>query len=86
MVEQLRAKGQYVQAATLVCIPLNKTVDGVVDFDTVYLQADYPVLFQIIGTDYNQAGDDDATEMRTPPAPEFTRAFTDAEWVFKMRY
>ena len=86
MAEQPRAKGQFVQPASLVCIPTGKTIDGVLNFDTVYLQADYPTLFQIIGTDYNQPGDNPATEMRTPPAPEFTKAFADSEWEFKVRF
>ena len=65
-----RNKGQFVQAGIPQIVPLIDgsflSVDGMVDMDTVYLQADYPVLFAVLGTVYNDVGDDAGTEFRTP--------------------
>ncbi len=91
MAEQNRAKGQFVQAGSLVIVPVNSpgsgaaiSVDGCVQCDTVYLQSDYPVLFGAIGTEYNDNEKDNvATEFRTPPKPTF---LTDPEWVALIRF
>lgn len=65
-----REKGQFVQVGMPFIVPRIDgsflSVDGFVDFDTVYLQTDYPLLFAVLGTTYNEVGDDDLTEFRTP--------------------
>lgn len=77
MPEQVRNKGQFVQAGTISLYPTISsaviTHDGTLALDTVYQQEDYPFLFQIIGINYNDAGkgDDDATQFRTPPPSDF---------------
>ena len=47
------------------------SVDGMVDFDSVYLQADYPELFAVLGTTYNDVSDDSLTEFRTPKTTDW---------------
>lgn len=73
MAIQERAQGQYVQPGTIVLFPEVSegtiiSVDGYLALDTVYLQADYPVLFSIIGTSFNDPGkgDNPSTQFRTP--------------------
>lgn len=89
MSEQARNKGQFVQAGMLCLFPAPAgsvvSHDGTVELDTVYLQADYPYLFQVIGTQYNDAGkgDDNATQFRTPPADALP-VVTGFEW--RMRF
>jgi len=84
--EQPRAKGQFVQAGMICLYPTNGVSvyshDGTLSLDTVYLQSEYPVLFQVIGTDYNDAskGDDPLTQFRTPPASDFPALPGNAEW------
>lgn len=69
MPEAPRNKGQFWQAAFWTAIPkINGSllsVDGFVDFDTVYEQADYPALFAAIGTNYNTGGES-GSQFRTP--------------------
>ena len=70
---QARVQGQYVQPGTIVLIPEIANgalipIDGFLELDAVYLQADYPVLFGIIGIFFNDPlkGDNPATQFRTP--------------------
>lgn len=87
MPEQPRAKGQFLQAG-MICVfpaPSGSVIshDGTLPLDSVYSQDDYPVLFQVIGTTYNDAGkgDDNATQFRTPPESSLgLAALTDAEY------
>ena len=73
MAEQPRGKGQYVQAGMYCLYPtISSNVvshDGTLALDTVYLQDDYPVLFEVLGTHFNDSskGDNDETQFRTPP-------------------
>lgn len=88
MAEVPRDKGALVQPGSLVFFPVIPggsvvTNDGTLACDVVVLQADYPVLFQIIGTDFNEVGDDDLTEMRTPKAPAWA---TDLGWEARIRF
>lgn len=92
MAEQPRGKGQFVQAFMLCFFPATSagsgsvlTHDGTLECDQVYLQADYPHAFSILGTAYNSAakGDDDLTQFRTPPAPQWS---TDADWIPRIRF
>lgn len=75
-----RNKGQFVQAGTPHIVPKISgsflSTDGMVDFDSVYLQADYPLLFSILGIVYNKPADDDLTEFRTPSLTDW--GLTDA--------
>lgn len=70
MAEQNRAKGQFLQAGMPFIVPKIAgsflSVDGMVDFNSIYLQADYPALFAVLGTAYNKEGDNNATQFRTP--------------------
>lgn len=65
-----RNKGQFAQAGVVYAIPRIDgsflSVDGMLDLDAVYLQADYPLLFANIGIVYNEPGDDDLTQFRLP--------------------
>lgn len=65
-----RNKGQFVQAGMIITMaaPNGNLVnhDGTLALDTVYLQADYPVLFGLLGTHYNDPADNNATQFRTP--------------------
>ena len=65
-----REKGEFVQPGTPQIIPRIAgsflSVDGFVDFDSLLLQEDYPVLFALLGTTYNEPTDNDSTEFRTP--------------------
>lgn len=70
MPEVPRSKGQFLQPGMPFIVPVIDgsflSVDGMLDFDTVYLQEDYPVLFALMGIFYNKPGDNDVTEFRTP--------------------
>ena len=88
MAEVPRAKGEFLQPGQICLYPkIGGSVvshDGTLALDTIYLQADYPILFEIIGTNYNDLvkGDDPLTEFRTPPPADFP-ALPDsnlAEW------
>lgn len=90
MAEQPRDKGALVQPGSLVFFPVIPggsvvTNDGTLACDEQFLQVDYPVLFEIIGTDFNDAGkgDDDLIHMRTPPAPTWAN---DAGWEARVRF
>ena len=92
MAVQPRNKGQFVQSACLCFFPATSpgsgspvTHDGTLDCDTAYLQSDYPFLFQVIGTGYNDPlkGDDPLTQFRTPPAPTWS---TDPDWIPRIRF
>lgn len=65
-----REKGQFVQVGTPHLIPEIDgsflSVDGMVDFDALLLQEDYPELFAVLGLTYNKVGDNNATQFRTP--------------------
>lgn len=84
MAEVPRNKGNFIQPGMI--IPVLKiggfvvSHDGTLALDTVYLQTDYPVLFDLLGTTFNDVGkgDDGATQFRTPPAP--TDPSVDFEW------
>lgn len=84
-----RNKGQFVQAGALCIFPtVGGSVvshDGTLACDEVVLQADYPVLFQVIGTNFNDPGkgDDDLTQMRTPPKPTWAN---DPAWEARIRF
>lgn len=73
MAEVPRNKGDFVQAASIQIYPtIGGSVvshDGTLALDEVYLQADYPVLFETIGTEWVDVGkgDNPATQFRTPP-------------------
>ena len=64
-----RNKGQFMQVGTPHQVPKIDgsflSVDGMVDFDTNYEQADYPVLFAVLGTTYND-GTTGPAQFRTP--------------------
>lgn len=85
MSEVARWKGQYLQAGMVIPVVQvsGSTVshDGTLGLDEVYLQADYPVLFDLIGTTFNDTdkGDDAATQFRTPPGDGLP-ALTGFEW------
>lgn len=70
-----RNKGHFVQAGSIILYPtVSGSVvshDGTLPMDSVHLQTDYPFLFQVIGTDFNDPGkgDDPATQFRTPLDP-----------------
>ena len=70
-----REKGQFVQVGTPHIVPQIAgsflSVDGMVDFDSVYLQIDYPELFAVLGTTYNDVSDDSLTEFRTPKTTDW---------------
>lgn len=73
MAEVVRNKGNFVQPGMLVAVVrvggFVVSHDGTLALDSVYLQADYPVLFDLIGTTFNDVGkgDDAVTQFRTPP-------------------
>ena len=82
-----RNKGQFVQAGSVNLYPtIGGSVishDGTLALDTVYLQDDYPNLFEAIGTQWNDAGkgDDPLTQFRTPPASSFPSVSgLECEW------
>lgn len=84
MAEVPRNKGNFIQPGML--IPVARvggaviSHDGTLALDSVYLQADYPVLFDFLGTTFNDPlkGDDAGTQFRTPPAiPDLS---SDFEW------
>lgn len=92
MAVQVRNKGQFVQAGTLCFFPntdgTDATVvshDGTLACDSVHLQADYPELYGVIGTSFNDLGkgDDPATQFRTPTAPTWAN---DADWTCRIRF
>ena len=89
MAVQPRNKGQFTQAGSLLFFPTVGgsvvTHDGTLECDSVHLQADYPVLFEIIGISFNDAGkgDDPATQFRTPTAPTWAN---DANWECRVRF
>lgn len=70
-----REKGQFVQVGTPHIVPQIAgsflSVDGMVDFDSVYLQTDYPELFAVLGTTYNDVSDDSLTQFRTPKTTDW---------------
>ena len=87
-----RVKGQFVQAWSLQFYPATSagsgsvvTHDGTLDCDTVYLQAEYPHAFAILGTAYNDIskGDDPLTQFRTPAAPTWAN---DPDWIPVIRF
>ena len=67
-----REKGEFVQAGSIQLYPVISgqvvSHNGTLALDTVHLQSNYPVLFEVIGTEYNQSdkGDNDSTQFRTP--------------------
>ena len=74
-----RNKGQFLQAGMYCFYPNTGgddgsviSHDGTLPCDSVHLQADYPELFQAIGTVWNKAGDDNLTQFRTPTAPSWS--------------
>ena len=90
MAVSARVKGQFVQAGTILIFPVVAgdqiaNHDGTLEMDTVYLQADYPILFEVIGIQYNDPGkgDDNGTQFRTPPSPTW---LTDTNYRCRIRY
>ena len=92
MAEQPRGKGQFVQAWMLCFYPATAagsgspvSHDGTFACDTVFLQADYPHAYGILGTAYNDPtkGDDPATQFRTPSAPTWS---SDPDWIPRIRF
>ena len=69
MAEVPRNKGQFVQPGTPHIVPNIDgsflSVDGMVDFDTDYVEADYPVLHAVLGNVYDKPGTP-AGSFRTP--------------------
>lgn len=90
MPEQPRNKGQFMQAGMISIYPaIGGSVvshDGTLEMDTVYLQEDFPVLFQVIGVEYNDAGkgDDPATQFRTPTADDLPTL--GAGYAYRIRF
>lgn len=82
-----RNKGQFVQAGSVILYPtVGGSVvshDGTLAMDSVHLQSDFPILFEVIGTNFNDAGkgDDPATQFRTPEAPT-----TPVGFEYRIRY
>lgn len=74
MAEQLRSKGQFVQAGTPHIVPKISgsflSMDGMVDFDTNYEQDDYPVLYAVLGNTYDD-GSTGGTQFRTPTVSDW---------------
>ena len=64
-----RNKGQFMQVGTPHQVPRISgsflSVDGMLDFDTNYEQDDYPELFAVLGTVYNDMSTG-PTQFRTP--------------------
>lgn len=87
-----RGKGQFVQAGMFCLYPtIGGSVvshDGTLACDQVYDQETYPVLFEVIGTDFNDPGkgDDPETQFRTPPAPQFDGKPVDAGAEWRIRF
>ena len=85
-----RNKGSYSQPGQLIVIPKHSgatngvSVDGVLECDTAYLQSEFPLLFAVLGTVFNKASDDNATDVRTPPAPALFQ--DEQDWTVKVRY
>ena len=91
MTEVARNKGQFVQPGTPHIVPKIDgsfmSVDGMVDFGELLVQADYPVLFQVLGIAYNKEGDDPNTEFRMPDVEDWglpTLDSTKAKWMIRI--
>lgn len=87
-----RNKGQFLQPGMYCFFPNTAgddpsvvSHDGTVECDQVYLQADYPELYAILGTTWNDSskGDDDTTQFRTPSAPDWS---TDINVTCRIRF
>ena len=69
-----RNKGQFVQAGVPHPIPKIDgswmSVDGMVDFDVYLNQADYPVLYAVLGDVYNDGGEG-AGQFKTPKVDDW---------------
>ena len=69
-----RNKGQFVQAGTIQLVPKISgswlSVDGMVDFDVYLNQADYPVLYAVLGNTYNDGGEGPG-QFKTPKASDW---------------
>ena len=89
MAEVPRNKGNFIQPGMAVpVLQIGGFVvshDGTLAPDTAYLQADYPVLFDLIGTTFNDPlkGDDGATQFRTPQAPDVSLG---SNWTWRIRF
>lgn len=69
-----RNKGQFLQAGTPHVVPKIDgsflSMDGMVDFDVNLIQADYPVLYAVIGDAYNDGGTP-AGSFKTPKVSDW---------------
>lgn len=90
MAEVPRNKGEFVQAGMICIFPSPGgavvTHDGTVALDALLTQTDYPFLFEVIGTTYNDPlkGDDAATQFRTPPTDGLPTL--GPEYQYRMRF
>ena len=82
-----RNKGQFLQPGMFCFYPAKNSAvishDGTIECDQVYLQADYPELFEVLGTDWNVPGDNNATHFRTPLPPTWA---TDNDVICRIRF
>ncbi len=85
MSEVPRNKGQFVQAGMIIPVvqvsASTVSHDGTLALDTVHNQADYPVLFDLLGIAFNDSdkGDNDVTQFRTPDSAGLP-TLTGYEW------
>lgn len=92
MTEQPRAKGQFVQAGMIALFPApNGSVvshDGTLAMDSQYLKDDYPVLYEVIGEQYNdtEKGDQSGVHFRTPPNPTVKGEYLDSGFEWRIRF
>lgn len=92
MPEIPRAKGQFSQPGEVKLFPkVGGSIvshDGTLAMDAVYDQEDYPVLVEVIGTNFNDAGkgDDPATQFRTPPTTTEMSTLAGTEYEWRIRY
>ena len=82
MAEVPRNKGEFVQAGMICIFP--SPGGAVVTHDGT--QTDYPFLFEVLGTTYNDPlkGDDAATQFRTPPTDGLP--MLGPEYQYRMRF
>lgn len=75
----------FSQAGDFITRPSGVSRGGLLDLDTVYDQADYPLLFAEIGITYNDSGkgDNDITQFRTPESPPWV---SGSSWVAYIKF
>ena len=89
-----REKGAYKGPGEEVRVPKHAgapngiSTDGCVDCDTLYLESEFPDLFEAIQKNFNKPGDDPGgatpSEFRTPEAPVADQ--DEPNWATKIRY